>query len=40
LVLVTQHIEEITPIFENVLALSQGKIAEEQISPMIGCEGG
>jgi len=29
LVLVTQHIEEITPIFENVLALSQGKIAEK-----------
>ena len=26
LVLVTQHIEEITPIFENVLVLSEGKI--------------
>ena len=29
LVLVTQHIEEITPIFENVLALSGGKIVQK-----------
>jgi iron complex transport system ATP-binding protein len=29
LVLVTQHIEEITPIFENVLVLSGGKIIEK-----------
>jgi len=28
LVLVTQHIEEITPVFENVLALAGGKIIE------------
>jgi iron complex transport system ATP-binding protein len=29
LVLVTQHIEEIMPIFENVLALSEGKIVQK-----------
>ncbi len=29
LVLVTQHIEEITPIFENVLVLSEGNIVEK-----------
>jgi iron complex transport system ATP-binding protein len=29
LVLVTQHIEEITPVFENVLVLSEGRIVEK-----------
>jgi len=29
LVLVTQHIEEITPVFENLLALSEGRIVKK-----------
>jgi iron complex transport system ATP-binding protein len=40
LVLVTHHIEEIMPVFENVLALSEGRIiargpTEEVISPQL-----
>jgi len=37
LILVTQHIEEITPVFDRVLALADGKIVEQGAKEEVVC---